>query len=189
MHYKTEILQSNLYAFAEIQNPKMMPKIQWCLCRHVSADAPTSLIFAFTEIQNPKKMHKIQCPLGVGSHLEYHFCHPLDTGVRREPLVPGGDLLCTPWNRPFLGCGGWGLVGHLASLGAICLHNVLSVSLCIHCPIVFRASDPLEVARNRPPNGKDDVCSNSYRGTSNFLIADCKTKGKSNCMISVDYKT
>ena len=94
-----------------------------------------------------------------------------------------------PLEPPLFGVWWVGVVGHLASLGAICLHNVPSVSLCIHCPIVFRASDPLEVARNRPPNGKDDVCSNSYRGTSNFLIADCKTKGKSNFLISVDSKT
>ena len=132
MHYKTEIFQTNLYAFAEIQNPKMMPKIQWCLCRHVSADAPTSLIFAFTEIQNSKKMHKIQCPLGVGSHLEYHFCHPLDTGVHREPLVPGGDLLCTPWNRPFWGCGGW---GWLATWQALVLSAYTMFHQC-HCVFI-----------------------------------------------------
>ena len=66
--------------------------------------------------------------LGVGSHLEYHFCHPLDTTLHREALVPGGDFFCTPWNQHFWGR--WRGAKQWTSLRVTRVRNSPFVSLC-----------------------------------------------------------
>ena len=78
MHSKTEIHQQIVYASAEIQNPKQMPKILLPLSYHIAAEAQTEkmqykneihqqLVHASAEIQKPKQVPKIQ--FSVSQHI------------------------------------------------------------------------------------------------------------------------
>ena len=70
MHYETEIHRKFIYAFAEVQNPKQMPKIRFSVSQHISAEAPMEkmqcrteihhkFVYVFDEIQNVEQMPKI----------------------------------------------------------------------------------------------------------------------------------
>ena len=70
MHYNIEIHRQFVYAFAEIQNPKQMFKIQFLVSQHILTEAliekrhyrieiHRKFVYVFAEIQNPKRMPKI----------------------------------------------------------------------------------------------------------------------------------
>ena len=50
MYHKTEIHRNFVYAFADIQNPKHMPKIRFSLNNHISAEAPIEKMYYEIEI-------------------------------------------------------------------------------------------------------------------------------------------
>ena len=73
-NYKIEIHRKNVYAFADIQNPRHMQKIWISLSNHIPAEAQMEkmhykteihrkFVYAFADIQNPKHMPKIRFSL------------------------------------------------------------------------------------------------------------------------------